>query len=99
MIKSSLGFAGAVIVMAAAQALISSVPAHAMGYDSLSCDELWSRRTEILHRSGFCFTTEREMKTYSNEKCRFKVEAEVPLSQDERKDFDMIVIAEKRKQC
>lgn len=99
MINSRLGFAGAVLAMTAAQALVSSAPLLAMGYDSLSCDELWSRRTEILHRSGFCFTTEREMKTYSNEKCRFKVEADVPMSQDDRRNLDMIITAEKRKEC
>ena len=78
---------------------VNATGAVAMGYDSLSCKELWDRRTEIEHRNGLCFSGELEIKTYGNETCSVKSEAELKLSDIERRDVAMIKIAEERKQC
>ena len=76
-----------------------SSPVHAMGYDSLTCGELWERRTEILHRGGLCFETEKEVKVYGNDKCTAKVEADLVLSDVDRRNVEMIKATEQRKGC
>lgn len=85
--------------LAVAAILACATPARAMGYDSLSCQELWDRRTEILHRNGYCFTGALEIKTYGNEKCTVKDEAALVLSDIDRRDVDMIKVTEARKAC
>jgi hypothetical protein len=92
--KRALGFA------AVLTAMLANAPAVcAMGYDSLTCEELWQRRTEILHNAGLCFEGEKEIKSYGNAKCSVKSEADLKLTDMEKRDVGMIKATEERKKC
>jgi hypothetical protein len=84
---------------AIAIALAGSSAARAMGYDSLTCEELWQRRTEILHNAGLCFEGEKEIKSYGNANCSVRSEADLKLTDMERRDIGMIKASEERKKC
>jgi hypothetical protein len=84
---------------AIAIAFASTSAARAMGYDSLTCEELWQRRTEILHDAGLCFEGEKEIKSYGNVNCSVRSEADLKLTDRERRDIGMIKATEERKKC
>ncbi len=66
---------------------------------SMSCGDLWYRRNEIFARNGYCFKTERAIRVFGNQGCRFEVESDVPLSRAEREEVEIIRSIERRKGC
>lgn len=74
-------------------------PAAAQDYWSLSCGDLWYQRNAIFARNGYCFKTDRALRVFGNENCRFGVEADVPMSQSERRQVEIIREAEREKGC
>ncbi len=66
---------------------------------SMSCGDLWYRRNAIFARNGYCFKTERAIRVFGNEGCRFDVESDVPMSRAEREDVEFIRAIERRKGC
>jgi hypothetical protein len=80
-------------------ALGAPLPAAAQDYWSLSCGDLWYQRNAIYARNGYCFKTERAVRVFGNESCRFWVEADVPMSRDERQQIEIIRDVERQKGC
>jgi hypothetical protein len=75
------------------------LPAAAQGLWSLSCGDLWYQRNAIFARNGFCFKTDRAMRVFGNANCTYYVEADVPMSQDERQQVGIIRDIERQKGC
>jgi hypothetical protein len=66
---------------------------------SMSCGDLWYRRNAIFARNGYCFKTDRAIRVFGNEGCRFYVEGDVPMSRAEREEVEIIRAIERRKGC
>ena len=66
---------------------------------SMSCGDLWYRRNEIFARNGYCFKTDRAIRVFGNQGCRFCVEADVPMSRAEREEVEIIRAIERRRGC
>ena len=69
------------------------------GLSSMSCGDLWYRRNEIFARNGYCFKTDRALRVFGNQGCRFYVEGDVPMSRAEREEVEIIRAIERRKGC
>ena len=66
---------------------------------SMSCGDLWYRRNEIFARNGYCFKTDRAIRVFGNQGCRFYVESDVPMSRAEREEVEVIRAIERSKRC
>ncbi len=66
---------------------------------ALSCGDLWYRRNEIFARNSYCFKTDRAIRVFGNQGCRFYVEGDVPMSRAEREEVEIIRVIERRKGC
>ena len=66
---------------------------------SMSCGDLWYRRNEIFARNGYCFKTDRAIRVFGNQGCRFYVESDVPMSRAEREEVEILRALERRKDC
>jgi hypothetical protein len=66
---------------------------------SMSCGDLWNRRNEIFARNGYCFKSDRAIRVFGNQGCRFYVEGDVPMSRAEREEVDFIRAIERRRGC
>lgn len=64
-----------------------------------SCDNLWLVRNTIFHQRGYCFSTARGMKEFSNKNCSSKNVAELKLGAVEKANIATIEKAEKAKGC
>ncbi len=69
------------------------------GLSSMSCGDLWYRRNAIFARNGYCFKTDRAVRVFGNEGCRFYVESDVPMSRAEREEVEFIRAIERRRGC
>lgn len=69
------------------------------GLSSMSCGDLWYRRNEIFARNSYCFKTDRALRVFGNQGCRFDVEGDVPMSRAEREEVEIIRAIERRKGC
>ncbi len=90
------------LMMTAAMLLCDGALSNAAAQDelsSMSCGDLWYRRNEIFARNGYCFKTDRAIRTFGNQGCRFYVEADVPMSRAEREEVEIIRAIERRKGC
>jgi YARHG domain len=97
---SSRGFKAWILVLTLLTSLDASVSQiAAQDYWSLSCGDLWYRRNAIYYRNGYCFKTDRAIGVFGNGNCRFYVEGDVPMSQAERHEVEIIRSIEQRKGC
>jgi hypothetical protein len=69
------------------------------GLWSLSCGDLWYRRNAIYARNGYCFKTDRALRVFGNENCRFYEERDIPMSRGEREEVEIIRSIEQQKGC
>jgi hypothetical protein len=69
------------------------------GLSFMSRGDLWYRRNEIFARNGYCFKTDRALRVFGNQGCRFYVEGDVPISRAEREEVEIIQAIERRKSC
>ncbi len=93
---------GALLVIATAGILFDGAISIAAAQDdlsSMSCGDLWYRRNAIFARNGYCFKTERAIRVFGNQGCRFYVESDVPMSRAEREEVEFIRAIERRKGC
>lgn len=88
-----------VLVLTLFAACANLSPAAAQDYWSLSCGDLWYRRNAIFARNGYCFKTDRALRVFGNENCRYYVEADVPMSQGERRQVEILRDVERQKGC
>lgn len=83
------------IVGAAAGFVFSTLPAFAMGYDSLACPELAERRIEFFTNNGFCDPAKADAKD-----CKLIAEgSQAELPEAARTQVMLIVRTELRKEC
>ena len=66
---------------------------------SAGCDDLWSRRNAIFKAAGYCFRSQRGVRTFGNGGCQFDDEADVPLSARQREQVAQIRAAERLLAC
>ena len=93
---------GALSVIVAAGVLSDGILSYAAAQDdlsSMSCGDLWYRRNAIFARNGYCFKTERAIRVFGNEGCRFEVESDVPMSRADREEVEIIRAIERRRGC
>ena len=93
---------GGLLLIALAGALFAGTLSSAAAYDdlnSMSCGDLWYRRNEIFARNGYCFKTDRAIRVFGNQGCRFYVEGDVPMSRAEREEVEIIQAIERRRGC
>ena len=68
-------------------------------YD-LGCAQLWYERNAIYKARGYCFVTERAIRTFGgNAGCFATSESQLDLSPIERRRIAAIVAEERRKSC
>lgn len=92
----------ALVLIGSAGALLDASFSSAAAEDGLSyasCGDLWYRRNAIFARNGYCFKTDRAIRAFGNEGCRFYVEGDVPLSRGERGQVEYIRSLESRRGC
>jgi hypothetical protein len=78
---------------------LGALPVAAEDYWSLSCGDLWYQRNAIFARNGYCFKTDRALRVFGNENCRYWAEGDVPMSRAERQEVEYIREVERRKGC
>lgn len=78
---------------------ISAVPASAQDYWSMSCEQLWYERNAIYKAHGYCFRTERAIRTFGNEGCFVASESALDYSPAARRAVALIVQVERQKFC
>lgn len=81
--------------LALAAVLLAAAPAAAQSYRYMSCDELWYARNSIYADNGYCFKTQRAIRTFG----RACFPPYGRLSRAEQQQVDLIVSWEKRKGC
>ena len=64
-----------------------------------SCDELWVQRNSIYKAARYCFKTDRAIRYFGNQGCRYNNEGSIPFSRAQRNRIDQIVRAERRLGC
>ncbi len=69
------------------------------GHAAFPCDELWGERNAVYKDAGYCFKTDRAIKAFGNEGCRYRELADVPLSARERTKVAEIVEQERANRC
>ena len=88
-----------VILFTMAWTCFNGVATPAAAQDEGSCGDLWYQRNAIYARNGYCFKTDRAIRVFGNQGCRFDNEADVPMSRAEREEVERIRAAERRKGC
>ena len=78
-----------------------SVPARAgnEGGGVSGCEDLWVERNQIYKDNGYCFKTRRAINYFGNAGCQYDHEADVPLSDRQRKALTDIKRAERLRGC
>lgn len=66
---------------------------------SYSCDNLWTLRNTIFHQRGYCFTSARGKKEFSNSKCNVQAVSDLKLSAVEKDNVSTIEKMERQKRC
>ena len=56
-----------------------------------SCDQLWYERNSIYKAAGYCFQTERAIRTFGNAGCRYDSEAALSLTQQQAERIAAII--------
>ncbi len=79
--------------------IATTVQVQAMGYASLTCEELWERKQEIYRSNSYCLTDEAAIAKFGNDGCRFKELSEVSFSGADTNKLDLIARNEERKSC
>lgn len=64
-----------------------------------SCDELWYQRNAIYKDAGYCFNTQRGIRTFGNAGCQYDNVNDVPLSANSRARIAEIVRMERAYGC
>ncbi len=64
-----------------------------------TCEQLWVERNSIYKMRGYCFKTARAISYFGNAGCLYDVEAQVPLTRDERARIAEIVRLERAYGC
>ena len=64
-----------------------------------SCGELWYARNEIYKAGGYCFRTQRGIRSFGNAGCQHDDVEDVPLSANQRREINDIVRDERRFGC
>lgn len=78
---------------------LSAVPAVAQDYWSMSCEQLWYERNAIYKAHGYCFRTERAIRTFGNDGCYVASESALDYSPAARRAVALIVQVERQKFC
>lgn len=63
------------------------------------CSDLWYARNAIFKDAGYCFKTSRAIAAFGNAGCQYDDQAEVPLSDNQRREINDISAAERRLYC
>lgn len=64
-----------------------------------SCQELWYQRNAVFKEAGSCFETSRAIREFGNAGCRYDEEADVPLSQRQRREVNALQRTERALGC
>jgi hypothetical protein len=90
------------ILSAAALAALTLLPfagsAQAQ-YGGSNCGELWYARNEIYKAGGYCFRTQRGIRTFGNAGCQYDDVNDVPLSANQRREVAEIQRWERTRGC
>jgi hypothetical protein len=86
-------------MLALAGLLATSAPALAQEYEAMSCPQLWYERNAIYKAHGYCFQTERGIRTFGNEGCFTSNERDLGLSPVARRRVALITEIEREKGC
>jgi len=67
--------------------------------DGPNCEFLWAMRNSIFSQHGYCFHTQRGIRTFGNADCRFNDVNLVPLNNFERANASTIQSVETSMHC
>jgi hypothetical protein len=80
--------------------VFASVPVQAGdGPEFWTCADLWQNRNQIYKSAGYCFRTQRGIRTFGNAGCQYDDLNDVPLSVNLRRDVAEITRFERIKRC
>ena len=80
-------------------ALMSGVACSAAHAQNAFCDDLWSARNTIYKSAGYCFKTSRAIQAFGNAGCQYDDARSLPLSDDDRRQVDLIARRERQMGC
>ncbi|QCI64958.1 YARHG domain-containing protein [Phreatobacter stygius] len=86
-------------IVAAAVLICSAAPVVAQDYRGWSCRDLWVERNQIYKDAGYCFRTPRAISYFGNGGCSYDRQADVPLSQTQRRIIADVTRAERYMGC
>jgi YARHG domain len=69
------------------------------GPEFWGCGELWRNRNQIYKDAGYCFTTQRAIRSFGNAGCIYDTIEDVPLSANQRRDVAEIQRYERVRRC
>ena len=95
--KSSSFMSYAVLVIVALS--VTANDSRAMGYASLTCEELWERKQEIYHDNAYCLADKEAIERFGNDGCDFNSLSEVAFSSVDMNKLALIARNEERKKC
>lgn len=87
------------IIIAAAVLTGSVAGAMAQDYRNWSCRDLWVERNRIYKDAGYCFRTPRAISYFGNGGCSYDRQADVPLSQNQRRIIAEVTRIERYMGC
>ncbi len=73
--------------------------ASAQSFGDMSCGELWYARNEIYKAGGYCFRTQRGIRSFGNAGCQHDDVEDVPLSANQRRSVAEIQRYERLRGC
>ncbi|MCJ2016807.1 YARHG domain-containing protein [Methylobacterium sp. E-065] len=63
------------------------------------CQEAWYQRNLIYKQAGYCFRTERTIRTFGNADCRYDAMRDVRLSRSEQQTVAQLQAFERANAC
>ncbi len=71
----------------------------AMGYSSISCEDLWERKQTVYKNNFYCLTEQDAITKFGNDECRFKTLSEIAFNSEDMDILALIARNEERKKC
>ncbi len=93
--KGAAKFLGLVIVLS----LGATLQVQAMGYASVTCDELHEHKDQIYYDNGYCLSDSQAAARGDKGRCTIKEFSEVPFSDKDRQNLMLIARNEVKKKC
>lgn len=97
--SAGYGRAAKLLGVCAGVSLASILQVHAMGYASVTCEELYQHKDQIYYDNGFCLPDSQAAARGDKGRCKIKDFSEVQFSDLDRQNLMLIARNEIKKKC